>query len=85
VNKVDSLKLKYNSTLQRIRKGEVFLDDSNIPLPERELHIPSFIKLTRQAGVVLRELRQLGVIYTVEEFENGFGGMKIEQGNYNQG
>jgi hypothetical protein len=76
VNKVDSLKLKYNSTLQRIRKGEVFLDDSNIPLPERELHIPSFIKLTRQAGAVLWGLKHLGAIYTVEEFENGFEGVR---------
>jgi hypothetical protein len=78
MSNANSLKLKYNSTLQRIRKGETYLDDPNTPLPEKELHIPAFVTLTRQAGVVLRELRQLGVIYTVEEFENGFGGDKVE-------
>lgn len=78
MDKILDLKLKYNSILQRIRKGEVFIDDSNIPLPERELHIPSFIKLTRQAGAVLQKLKQLGKAYTQEEFTNGFtiGGME---------
>lgn len=75
---ITNLKLKYNSILQRIQKGETYLDDSSIPLPERELHIPSFIKLTRQAGAVLQELRQLGEHHSQEEFINGFevgGGM----------
>lgn len=85
MDKIMDLKLKYNSILQRIRKGEVFLDDSSIPLPEREKYIPAFVTLTRKAGAILRELQQLGVDYSQEEFINGFGGMEIEQGNHNPG
>lgn len=80
MDKIMDLKRQFNALLERIRKGEVFLDDPSIPLPEREQHIPSFIKLTRQAGAILRELRQLGVAYTQEEFLNGFsiGGGTVE-------
>lgn len=76
MNEVMSLKLKYNSILQRIKKGETYLDDSSIPLPEREKYIPAFVTLTRQAGAMLRGIRQLGESYTKQEFENGFGGMR---------
>lgn len=78
MNKAMNLKQQYNVVLARIKKGEVFLDDSSIPLPEREKYIPAFVTLTRRAGTVLRELRQLGEHYSQEEFTNGFGGIGIE-------
>ena len=72
MDKANSLKQQYNTMLGRIKNGEVFLDNPDIPLPGREKQVLSFITLTRQAGAVLQELMQLGITYTKQEFEEGF-------------
>lgn len=71
----EKLKNIYNSLLDRIKKGEKYLDDPLISNGDKEETIPHFIKLTRAAGAILRELKLLGIDYSEQEFENGF---KIE-------
>lgn len=82
----EKLKNIYNSLLDRIKKGEKYLDDPLISNGDKEETIPHFIKLTRAAGAILRELKLLGIDYSEQEFENGFkiGGDAVEQGNYNK-
>lgn len=85
--KIDELKAKYNRLLVRVKKGEEYLDNSDIPLDEREKSIPLFIQLTRDASALFQQIKQLGVAYTQEEYTNGFtiGGDNVEQRAYNQG
>jgi hypothetical protein len=69
---VDGLKREYNRTLERFNKGSVYMDDPRISLDAKEKALPAFMKILQNLCSIERELKQLGVIGTDEEYRNGF-------------
>ena len=62
------LKKQYNEVLRRFYKAEMYLENNDIPLEEREKHIPKAKEVIDGLNTLLKEIGT----YTDHEMLNGF-------------
>jgi hypothetical protein len=71
---VNDSQLDYNKLLERCRKGEKYLNDSSIPLQERETRIPDFKNIVDKLNGILFDMENQGIMVTERQILEGFGG-----------
>jgi hypothetical protein len=69
---IDNLKREYNKTILRHWKAAVYLEDHEVPIPEREKWLPEYRKILDQLQTLLNQFDLYGVKYTVDEALGGF-------------
>jgi len=69
---LSELKIKYNSLVNSYKRVEIYLDDNNVPMAEREKKLPEFYGILNNITIVLGEIKNLNCEMTSEEILNGF-------------
>lgn len=67
-----ALKKQYNQLLHRHNEGKLYIDNTNIPLADREKQIPLFIQICEKLNDILIELKKYNVKFTDEDVLTGF-------------
>lgn len=65
-------KKAYNVLVERYRKAEKYLDNNDIPMSEREKHIPEAIRLINKISKGIDVFRENGIEITEEQIFKGF-------------
>lgn len=63
---------EYNKLLKRHDAGAQYLDDNNIPIPEREKKVPAFRDIISKMNVLVSTIQKAGINVTDDEMLNGF-------------
>ena len=71
-NKLDNLRLEYNSLVDRHNKGRKFLDDPLTPIADIEKWLPEFQKILSYIDTLIIKFRQEGYTMTAVEVTEGF-------------
>jgi hypothetical protein len=71
------LKTHYNKLIKRYKAGVEYIDNSHIPIEEREKWVLEYKKLIEQLNGFLNEFEKIGVEVSDDETLNGFGQDKL--------
>ena len=66
------LKAEYNKELQKHQRACVYMDDNNVPIPERERYIPAYRKILDNLNRMLNQFDIYDIPYSVDEGLGGF-------------
>jgi hypothetical protein len=80
---VTELKRKFNELLIRRDRGEIFLDNPNIPLEQKEKWADTFKDILRQMNELAAAIEATGHKLTDEEVLEGFNFSSPEEGGVN--
>jgi hypothetical protein len=72
-------KLQYNELLLRHEKAVMFLDDTKVPLMQKEKWLPEFLDITKEMCYVIAGIEASGTYVTTENIINGFRVDEMEE------
>jgi hypothetical protein len=54
------LKKKYNSLLVRYNKAVSYMNDNNVPIKDKEKHLPSYVQILKDMNLIIWVLELVG-------------------------